>query len=333
MADQPSRGKGWLIRNRQRLFGNGDLASSSASQPQAPPLKPHTPIDYSNAHLQEQSPLFSTIPPEIRNRIFWLVLQEYDDPERPYKRNTYYTRPGCMGPPKIDTALLGTCKRVYTETKVVPLQSVEICYHLGHVQRASPASGSSSIPKMNSVGDLCTGELWSNIKRVRFTAQLYGLTASNIHHRLGHRDDQGSKIAMVGKVTNPEVVTISIRYQDWWWWESDRPLSITTTGWKDIKLPDTVRKVVMELETRDSEVKRKQLDTIIDGFFKFPNQCKYGREDGMEFTVSKKTGVQEWIWDGPTSYGDGLKFPHHPEGDTMGYVVKVLTWELSGGRD
>jgi len=70
--------------------------------------------------------------------------------------------------------------------------------------------------------------------------------------------------------TNPEVVTICIRYTDWWYWEQNEPLIIETHGWKDIKFPNSVQKVVMELETRDAAPKKAELERIINGWFEAP---------------------------------------------------------------
>ena len=39
-------------------------------------------------------------------------------------------------------------------------------------------------------------------------------------------------------------------------------------------------------------------------------------------------GARGRTWHGPTTFGDGKTYKYHPEGDTMGYLVKVLTWEL-----
>ena len=121
--------------------------TNSASQPpdlqllpilEAHPAVQRNPvaIDTSNPHSQEQSPLFNIIPPEIRNQIFELALQTYDNPKALYEKNTYWARPGCMGKQKVDTELLRTCKRVYDETKVIPLRDFELRYYLGSRSRA-----------------------------------------------------------------------------------------------------------------------------------------------------------------------------------------------------
>ena len=89
--------------------------------------------------LQEQSPLFTKVPAEIRNQIFEIALQPYYDPNGLYERNTEYTRPGSLGRKKVDVALLRTCKRVYAETKVVSFGNLEVEFYLGHASRVPPS--------------------------------------------------------------------------------------------------------------------------------------------------------------------------------------------------
>lgn len=66
---------------------------------------------------QAGSPLFNRIPPEIRNYIFELALTSFDDKTKPYKRSAYYYRPDFRYAQKIDTTLLCTCRRIFSETR------------------------------------------------------------------------------------------------------------------------------------------------------------------------------------------------------------------------
>jgi hypothetical protein len=93
-------------------------------------------INIEDAHNQAQSPLFSVIPPEIRNEIFSLALRPYIDVEKLYDRETYWARPGAEGPTRIDTALLRTCKRVWGETKVLLGKDFEPMFYLANKSRA-----------------------------------------------------------------------------------------------------------------------------------------------------------------------------------------------------
>lgn len=43
-------------------------------------------LDPATAHSQLQSPLFTILPPEVRNTIFSLALRSYDDASNPYEK-------------------------------------------------------------------------------------------------------------------------------------------------------------------------------------------------------------------------------------------------------
>ena len=101
-----------------------------------------------------------------------------------------------------------------------------------------------------------SAEQIAQVKRVRLTAQLYMFKPNEVRFQC--------------RGTNPEVATVCIRYTDWWHWERNEPLRIATHGWKDIKFPSSVQKVVMELETRDAAPKKAELERIINGWFEAP---------------------------------------------------------------
>ncbi|KAF2643216.1 hypothetical protein P280DRAFT_246406 [Massarina eburnea CBS 473.64] len=101
----------------------------SAPTSQGP--SPSIDINFATAKDQLQSPLFSKIPPEIRNEIFSLALTEF--------RYADYARPGYEGDKRIDVALLRTCKIVYGETRGMPDRNVEIVSWIGNGRRAPEA--------------------------------------------------------------------------------------------------------------------------------------------------------------------------------------------------
>ncbi|KAF2463942.1 uncharacterized protein BDR25DRAFT_244050 [Lindgomyces ingoldianus] len=275
---------------------------------------------------QTQSPLFGVIPAEIRNEIFWLALQEFDNPETLYPRETYYTRPGQMGPKRIEVALLRTCKRVYEETKVIPLSNTVACIYLGSQMRAP-----KDYIRVGEVFELhhirrFRAQYWSALKHVHILAQLYALNAQNIHHVFLQNH--------LRPAISPSTVTITIRYTDWWYWEQNTAHQLTVhevVEWGRMLFPDSVTEIVLELETIETKV--KEVDAIVAMITRTPHQWAFGRRDGIRMLPSLKKGVKEWKWQGPTTFGersrvsrDHIIYPHHPKGDTMGYVVKALTW-------
>ncbi|KAF2007774.1 hypothetical protein P154DRAFT_516584 [Amniculicola lignicola CBS 123094] len=80
-------------------------------------------INPSNAHPQTQSPLFSTLPAEIRNFIFHHVVSQRVDFSRTNPPNATKYWPGHQHRTTIDLTLLLTCRLIYYETRYIALQS------------------------------------------------------------------------------------------------------------------------------------------------------------------------------------------------------------------
>ena len=89
----------------------------------APPTPPQIEISVLTniTNWQSQSPLFSILPAEIRNRIFRLACTAYEDRRRPYAFDDWCNRPGQRFCLTIDCTLLRTCRRVYGEARLVPV--------------------------------------------------------------------------------------------------------------------------------------------------------------------------------------------------------------------
>ncbi|PVH90037.1 hypothetical protein DM02DRAFT_102569 [Periconia macrospinosa] len=139
----------------------------------------------------------------------------------------------------------------------------------------------------------------------------------------------GRVFAMHPKL-RPSLVTITVRYTDWWYWEDLKPLELDSDHLRGIEFPQSVARIVMQLETIESH--RKELEDLIGSMLNDPARWSFSRQDGVSLQIKKakvlENTVQEWKWDGPTTFGDGRTFPHHPQGDTMPYIIKVLTWEV-----
>lgn len=107
------------------------------TRPQNYTRMPINPVQfYSNHHPQKQSPLFSVLPPEIRNEIFGLVLLEQDS--APFSEQDFWYRPDYSSARFIDTALLRACRLVYIETSDLPLFNVTYRQWLGNDDRKCP---------------------------------------------------------------------------------------------------------------------------------------------------------------------------------------------------
>ncbi|KAF2807760.1 uncharacterized protein BDZ99DRAFT_572660 [Mytilinidion resinicola] len=89
-----------------------------------------------NSNLQFASPLFSVLPAELRNQIFALACSQYRDTSRLVKGiHPRVCRPSHRHPVRTCTSLLRTCRLIYYETHVIPLQSAT---HYGDTVRAWP---------------------------------------------------------------------------------------------------------------------------------------------------------------------------------------------------
>jgi hypothetical protein len=130
-----------------------------------------TRISASNVHTQQQSPLFGTLYPELRDIVFRLVLKEYDDLTRPFGKHEYYYRPGFEFAGRIDTNLLLTCRSVYLETNLAPIALNE---HVFWMYRAPPGSFSER-SSHNTYFQRITPQQRAAVRQVRFFAQLFWL--------------------------------------------------------------------------------------------------------------------------------------------------------------
>ncbi|KAF2022358.1 hypothetical protein BU24DRAFT_447147 [Aaosphaeria arxii CBS 175.79] len=268
---------------------------------------------------QLQSPLFSQIPAELRNHIFKLALQPYQDPLDFYPRETYYTRPGTLGKSRIATELLCTCKRIYLETKDLPPQhDTTVTFYGGESER---------VPRHYiSVGDMLVPTWFQKlsasqvgeIQHLRLVSQLYAFKAmcSAVFFDPFSREDKRGALA-------PSTVTITIRYTDFWGWEHDVMLHLRGLDPTSLVVPESVTKIELELEQREG--KREDLEGIIAGIPEEKEHWKFKRKDGRFLVV--QDDVREWRWIGPTKF-IGITHWHHPKGNEMPMFVKVLTFLL-----
>ncbi|KAF1963526.1 hypothetical protein CC80DRAFT_486895 [Byssothecium circinans] len=82
-----------------------------------------TEITPANSHPQNQSPLFSKLPSEVRNLIFEYAICQTPNYHCPVSGTSHTNRPGHKYKTIIDTSLLHTCRLIYYETRTIPLRS------------------------------------------------------------------------------------------------------------------------------------------------------------------------------------------------------------------
>ncbi|KAJ7089268.1 hypothetical protein B0H15DRAFT_840194 [Mycena belliarum] len=209
--------------------------------PEQPPTSLSTRIAASNPQKQEQSPLFASLHPELRNMVFQHALTEYDDPERPYSKHEYYFRPRMESAGKIDTNLLLTCRRIYLETHLAPVALNE---HVFWMYRGPPGHFASD---PGNYLEWMTPEQRAAVRRMRFVTQLFWL------------ENRRPTVWPAGLLV-PKLA-ITIRHSDWWGWKNNEPLRIEEPrdGWAGwIGSVPGLQELELELET--SDVKREQLE-------------------------------------------------------------------------
>ena len=199
-----------------------------------------------NYCFQSQSPLFSTLPAEVRDRIFYYALADYEDTTHLYDQETCYRRPDYLAPRRSDTALLRTCQRVYQEAWFRPWTSAEHTLWLTAGDRC-PQRVTTIEKLQSSLNLLYEHHGDTEVDHVRIFSQLYMLENG---HTLGQ--------ILALQHFHPRCMTVTIRHTDTWYWESDDPLRIASDWVKICRFPDSLRELRVELESL--ERKRNQVD-------------------------------------------------------------------------
>ncbi|KAK1839323.1 hypothetical protein CCHR01_18058 [Colletotrichum chrysophilum] len=269
-----------------------------------------TGIQATACNPQLQCPLFSTLPGEIRNEIFALALVQYEDSENAYPEDSYWYRPGFSGPRKSSSALLQTCKAAYFEGQKAFLRELEWAFWFdrGPEGRTGMNSCLSFFRKL-------TPQQSQDLKKVRFFMQMFRFENGTELHRLFHQPN-----------FNPEKLTITIRYSDWWYWESDTPLRMKEDWLRRFSGPPGLRELKVEYETITR--KKDAMMKIVERNKKWKLSVGYLEEGGH--LSAEGTKLVEWRWHGKSALG-GTKWYHHGDGDTMEYVVVTDTWRYVPG--
>ncbi|KAH6907920.1 hypothetical protein BKA70DRAFT_347807 [Coprinopsis sp. MPI-PUGE-AT-0042] len=161
-----------------------------------------------------------------------------------------------------------------------------------------------------------TSNHWSRIRSIHIFPQMYALLR-----------DAFIRTFIQAKGLRPRIVKITIRYTDWWYWEDNDPLHLSSLvpGRDAYYFPESVDTLIVELES--AEHKKSELEAMVKGILQEKGIWKWKRLDEGYLELDEGTGVSEWEWMGTTQFDDQPVRPsHHPEGDAMKYIVKVLTF-------
>jgi hypothetical protein len=234
---------------------------------------------------QSKSPLFSIIPAEVRDRIFYYALADYEDATNLYDHETCYRRPDYLAPRRSDTALLRTCQRVYQEAWFRPWTSAEHTLWLTAGDRR-PGRVTTIEKLQDSLNLLHKHHGDTEVDHLRVFSQLYMLENG---HRLGQ--------ILTLQHFHPRCMTVTIRHTDTWFWESDEPLRIASQWVKDCRFPDSLRELRIELESL--ERKKGQVDYMAA---QMVEKWQFLRRDNSVLSA-QGTRVGIMRWSGSSTWG------------------------------
>jgi hypothetical protein len=164
-----------------------------------------------NIDDQRGSPLFSVLPPEIRNRIFAFACTAFET--IPYTPNDWFYRPGYHAHRRISATLLATCKRIYLEAFTLPLRLNEHVFW-GSIERGPPRrySGVDNYKRtdLNAFFDCLTLQQRFNVQEVHLFFQQFWLEDLDLTS---------------GRVATKKI-KLTLRHQDWYFWEDIESLGI-----------------------------------------------------------------------------------------------------------
>lgn len=326
-----------------------------------PPAIPQISADGTNP--QDECPLFSTLPAEIRQRIYVMALSSFDDPSKPFNPQHHHYRPGHRFRQQHDFRLLQTCKRVWRETRLLPIMLNEIIFYLYRGPRSNLPSYSQHDWRMRYRS--LNKDQRQAVHTVHFYAQqCYLESTPNLLSPQKYRLSTGPYVWLFDE-TGPDHMTakrivLTLRRSDWWSWESPPksndqlgicPWRTGRTNWKQMEQealegPEIdwegwggqFRYVkgleVLEIEFEAVDAKKPQLDRVV-------GRAKHWRFPTEDDKVLIWTGqISEWSWEGAAilkeDNGDrGVQLRSVRE-DTRDekrqmctYVVMRLKWRLA----
>ncbi len=196
-----------------------------------PALPPRTPQISAGADAQASSPLFSSIPAEIRQRIYTLTLRSFDDHSKPYNPQHHHYRPGHEYRQKYDLRLLQTCKRIYHEARLLPISLNEITIYLYRGPRSNlPAH---PVHNWQERYNGLNPDQRNAVQTVHFYAQQCYLESTPAlldpgTARFATPQFCGGRSILAPSMTTKKLI-LTLRRSDWWSWESP-PMSNDQLG-------------------------------------------------------------------------------------------------------
>ncbi|GFF43116.1 hypothetical protein IFM58399_06837 [Aspergillus lentulus] len=270
------------------------------------------PPNFTSCLDQNQSPLFSIIPPEIRREIFAYALAAFEDTNNPYSKDTYFTRPGYDAPHRTHMELLRTCKRVYQEAWFMPFTYAEHAFYLTSYDRA-PAQAQFSPRAFQQCLDLIY-QMHGKVEagRIRIFAQLFML-------------EEGRRMKVLLDMTHfyPRSITLTIRYTDFWMWEENQPLYIDAEWVNMICFPESVTRFSMDFES--IERRRDEVEYIANAA---AEKWFFRRKDG-KFLTADKADMSVSRWTGSSILNGQRWLRDEVRPGQLDYYVVTVVWKVA----
>ncbi|EXJ91837.1 hypothetical protein A1O3_00387 [Capronia epimyces CBS 606.96] len=299
-------------------------------------------------NAQQGSPLFAMLPAEIRGYIFELCLTSQDDGSKPYRADRIFYRPGYHYYQAINCDLLRTCRRIYRETRLLPVSVHEHIFWLFN-------GPWKSIGRLNR-----NTARWAAWYRSLTKDQRNAVQVVHIFVQQCYLESLGTFADLDPLCFQTRKLHLTIRHSDWWSWESPaesndrlgicpwrvartscqqmlaeppRPsvsyikerMSPQTWGGQICQVPGLQ---MLEMEFETDEVKRAQLELVVQ------------RAKSWVFPLCNQNVVLAWTgqlkessWEGLRELKDDYQvLREQPVGDNLPrrkyYVVSML-WRAS----
>jgi hypothetical protein len=129
----------------------------------------------------------------------------------------------------------------------------------------------------------------------------------------------------------PTILTITIRYSDWWFWEFNEPLRMDERWLKCFRGSPGLKELRIEYETLNWRKEEMMKIVRRNKSWKLPLRREGAVPDEYDGHLSAETtALTEWNWKGPSKL-DGQSWNHHGPGETVEYVVVTDTWKFVEG--
>lgn len=279
------------------------------------------------------------IPGEIRDKIYALVFEQYEDHTKPYPKDAIYRRPGYEAPLRIDRGFLETCQRVYREAGCMPIENAEQVFWLHRPYRNRdefpPEEPRRSVVLLDAIRSFTGSCAGLTVGQVTIFASVDELCGGSFHGSpltSGCVFSQSSRPLRTSfniSYVRAAVVTVTIRHFDWLYTNYDSALRMCGQFVNQCRLPNSVKEFRMDLET----VSRKQVqvddlaEKITQGWHFRKGLCSVMSADKKDWNVRTWSGTS--IIDGERWIGDEVD----DKPGVREYYVKTIIWKPNPTMD